>query len=136
MSRLRFVIFALVVTTSGCRGKQPIVVHVYRDRDSTVGRELDRRFYELGAQDLRLSSGRKVIIATVEAQDDKEMLRKRIGSEIQPQLIVLDSSADAAVNPLIERVVAGATNICAAVRACPAVVPAFIPSWVSDAQEL
>ena len=64
------------------------------------------------------------------------MLRDRVGSELLPELIVLDSPADEAANSIVEREAAHAVNICAAVRTCPAVVPAFIPSWVSNPEEL
>lgn len=64
------------------------------------------------------------------------MLRDRIGKELLPDLIVLNSPADAAINPIIQREATHAVNICAAVRNCPVVVPAFIPSWVSNADGL
>ena len=135
MNKLPLIALIFCVLGSGCRTKQPVVVHVYRDRESSTGQELERRFYELSAEKLRLSSGREIVVATVEASDYKQMLRNRIGNELLPELIVLNSPADSAVNPIIERESAHAVNICAAVRACPAVVPAFIPSWVANSQE-
>lgn len=130
-----FVLYLLVVL-SGCRAKQPLVLHVYRDRTSAVGRELDRRFYEFSTKQIKSSSGRQIFIATVEPRDYKQMLRDKVGKELLPELIVLNSNADEAVNPIVEREAAHAINICPAVRACPTVVPAFIPSWVSNAEEL
>jgi hypothetical protein len=130
------VIFCLVAVFCGCRAKKPLVLHVYRDRTSQVGRELDRRFYDLSAKKLSISSGREIVVATLEPQDYKQMLRDRIGNELLPELIVLNSPADEAINPIVEREAAHAVNICAAVRACPTVVPAFIPSWVSNPEEM
>jgi hypothetical protein len=133
--RVAFVV-CVVGTLCGCRAKQPLVVHVYRNRSSTVGKELDRRFYEFNTQRISFLSGRQVVVATYEPSDYNKMLRDRIGSELLPELIVLDSPADAMINPTIEREAAHAKNICTAVRVCPAVVPAFIPSWVSNKQDL
>ena len=82
------VIFCLGAFFSGCRGKQPIVVHVFRDSDSPLGRELDRRFYQLNAMKLSLSSGQRIVIATLElSQDYKRMLGDRVVSELRPELV-------------------------------------------------
>jgi hypothetical protein len=126
----------ILAVSFGCRAKQPVVLHVYRDRTSPIGRELDRRFYELSAKKISLSSGREIVIATVEPQDYKQMLHDKIGSQLLPELIVLNSPADEEVNPIIQREARHAVDICTAVRACPAFVPAFIPSWVSSTEEL
>jgi hypothetical protein len=137
MHRLQLVgLLFIVVALCGCRPKQPLVVHVYRDRTSPVGRELDRRFSEFNGNGVGLSSGIRIVVATYEPNDYRQMLRDRIGNELLPELIVLDSPADASINPMVEREAAHAENICAAVRACPSVVPAFIPSWVSSPEQL
>lgn len=126
----------MVAIFTGCRPKQPLVLHVYRDRTSPIGRELDRRFYELSSKRISLPSGRQIVIASIEPRDYKQMLRDRIGNELMPELIVLNSSADVAISPTIGREATHAANICSAVRACPIVVPAFVPSWVSNRDEL
>jgi hypothetical protein len=130
MEKLCFVVILLLMLAGvpGCRFEQPLVLQVYRDRTSSIGRELDRRFYELSAERISLPSGRKITFSTIEPKDYLQMLRDRIGKELLPELIVLDSPSDAAGNPIIEREAAHAVNICAAVHACPAAVPAFIPS--------
>jgi hypothetical protein len=130
------VIFCIVAVFCGCWAKQSLVLHVYRDRASEVGRELDRKFYDLSAKKISLSSGREIVVATLEPEDYKQMLRDRIGNELLPELIVLNSAADETINPIVEREAARAVNICAAVRACPTFVPAFIPSWVSNPEQM
>src|SRR6266478_8877190 len=136
MRKTAFVLAVFCILTLGCREKQPVVVHIYRDRTSLAGPELDRRFYELSRRTISLSSGRRTVITTAESQNYKQMLRDRIGKERLPELIVLNSPTDAAVNPIIERESARAVNICNAARTCPAVVPALIPSWVTDSEEV
>jgi hypothetical protein len=126
----------LCLVTVACRAKPPVVVRVYRDPGSEIGGQLDRRFRELNSRPLRVSSGREILIATIEPLDYKQMLRDQIGQGVAAQLVVLDSPADAKVNALVEREAEHSVNLCMAARACPAVVLAFIPSWVSDPQDL
>jgi hypothetical protein len=135
----RWVRCALILSlvTVGCRAKPtPVVVRVYRNRGSQIGIQLDRRFRELNSRPLHVSSGREILIATIEPIDYKRMLRDQIGQGVAAQLVVLDSPVDAKVNAMIEREAVRGVNVCDAVGACPAVVPAFIPSWVLDQQEL
>ena len=44
------------------------------------------------------------------------------------QLVILDAPEDAAMNPHLLADMAHAVNVCAALKACPANVPALIPS--------
>ncbi len=136
MKKSTLIVALFCVLTVGCRAKQPAVVHVYRNRTSPVARALDQRFLEFNGDKHRLSSGKRIVIATYESQDYKQMLRDRVGNELRPDLIVLDSPGDVAINPFIERESRRAVDICGAARACPAFVPAFIPSFVTDAEEL
>jgi hypothetical protein len=137
---VRFPVFVLtfcfVGLFFGCRSRQPLVVRVFRDSRSPLGREIDRRFYELRARNLSLSSGRRIVIATMKSQDYKATLRDQVGSELRPEIVVLNSPTDATISPIIKRESDRAVNICGAARACPSVVPAFIPSWVTDPEEV
>ena len=76
----------------------------------------------------RTSSGRPIVIRPVEIGDYKDMLEKHIGRDIHVQMVILDAPEDAALNPGIQADMAHAVNICAALKACPAVVPVVIPS--------
>jgi hypothetical protein len=49
--------------------------------------------------------------------------------------VILDAPEDALLNPGIQADMAHSVNICAALKACPAVVPAVIPSGV-EGEEL
>jgi len=82
----------------------------------------------------RLSSGKRIVIATYEFKTTNKSARQ--SRERTPsRLIVLDSPGDVAINPFIERESRRAVDICVR-SACPAFVPAFIPSFVTDAEEL
>ena len=141
MSGMKTAAFALVfiaiLVEVGCRRTPDyVVVHVYRNAHSPIGRELDRRFYEFSAERPLLPSGKAIVVATIESNDYKQMLRERIASELKPELIVLDSPEDINVNPDVKSEAARYTNVCGAVRSCAAPVPAIIPSWVPNGEEL
>ena len=76
----------------------------------------------------RTASGRPIVVQTVDIGDYKDMLQKRLGNDTTVEFIILDSPDDAAMSPFVSAQMSHAVNICAAVRACPAVVPALIPS--------
>jgi len=136
MKKSTLIVPLFCVLTVGCRAKQLAVVHVYRNGISPVARALDQRFLEFNDDKHRLSSGERIVSATYESEDYKQMLRDRVGNELRLDLIVLDSPGDAAIDPFIEQESRRAVDLCDAARACPAVVPAFIPSFVTDAEAL
>ncbi len=68
------------------------------------------------------------MVQTVEIGDYKDMLEKHVGRDTTVEMIILDAPDDAAMSPIVQAEMPHAVNICAAVRACPAEVPALIPA--------
>ena len=118
----------------GCKYFRPkpkqISVSVLCNLKSPYGHELDHRILDFQTSDPRTASGRPISVRLVEIGDYKDMLEKHIGKDINVQMVILDAPEDAALNPGIQADMAHAVNICAALKACPAVVPAVIPSSV------
>ena len=133
-SRLRFTsaILAILVFTglSGCKPKPkttPEVVRVARNLTSPYGSEMDRRIVEYQLSNPRLPSGKPIVIQTVEG-DYNDLLQHHLSNA---DVVILDAPADADLNPTLQADMAHAVNICSAVKACPAEVPALIPSSTS-----
>jgi hypothetical protein len=129
--RLRFTsaILAVLVLTgwSGCKPKAkntPQVVRVARNLSSPWGSQMDLRIVEFQITNPRLPSGKPIVIQTVES-DYNDLLQHHLSSA---DVVILDAPADAELNPALQADMAHAVNICSAVRACPAEVPALIPS--------
>ncbi len=113
----------------GCKARpKPVIVSVLTNLASPYGHELDHRIIEFQTSNPRTRSGRPIIIRPVEIGDYKDMLARHIGNDITVQMVILDAPEDAELNPHIQAQMAHATNICAALRACPADVPLLIPS--------
>lgn len=133
--RLKFtsvtVAMLVCVGLSSCKPKKsaPAVVRVARNLTSPYGSEMDRRILEFQISNPRLPSGKAIVLETVE-NDYQDLLKNHLGIA---DVIILDAPADAAVNPALQAEMAHAVNICSAVKACPAEVPALIPS--SDAPD-
>ena len=132
--RVALAIFFLPVVFSfgGCKyfkpKPKPIVVNVLNNLSSPYGHELDHRIIDFQTSNPRTSSGRPIVVRTVEIGDYKDMLQNHIGRDINVQLVILDAPEDAAMNPHLQADMARAVNVCAALKACPANVPALIPS--------
>ena len=107
---------------------KPVVVHLLTNLTSPYGHELDHRIIEFQTSNPRTSSGRPIVVRPVEIGDYKDMLQNHIGRDINVEMVILDAPEDAAMNPGLQADMARAVNVCAAVRACPANVPALIPS--------
>src|SRR5271167_1019553 len=121
----------------GCNMKpkpKPVIVSVLTNLASPYGHELDHRIIEFQTSNPRTNSGRPIVVQTVEIGDYKDMLQKHIGHDITVQMVILDAPEDAAMNPSIQADMAHAINVCAALKACPANVPALIPSGAEGEQ--
>jgi hypothetical protein len=100
-----------------------VVVRVFRDANSDFSRELDRKLYGFNNHH-RVSSGKVIVVATMEGDYQHELAEKI--ALVKPQMIILDSPTDA-------KLVGGmqfeqrAKSVCGRNRDCPA----FIPPWVS-----
>jgi len=135
---------ALLLTTAlsligGCKFFQgrpkPITVSVLCNLRSPYGNELDHRILDFETSNPRTRSGRAIIVRPVDIGDYKDMLEKHIGKDIHVQMVILDAPEDAAMNPGIQADMGRAVNVCAALKACPANVPAVIPSG-TEGEEL
>ncbi|HME31780.1 MAG TPA: hypothetical protein VKG65_03405 [Terriglobales bacterium] len=116
---------------NGCKMKprpKPVIVSVLTNLSSPYGHELDHRIIEFQTSNPRTSSGRPIVIRPVEIGDYKDMLTQHVGKDITVQMVILDAPEDADLNPHIQADMAHAVDVCAALRACPAKVPALIPS--------
>ena len=111
----------------------PEVVRVLRNLNSPYGSEMDRRIVEFQITNPRLQSGKPIVIETVEMRDYPDLLKNHFGKDINADVIILDAPTDADLNPSVKADMPHAVNICSAVKACPAEVPALVPS--SDSAE-
>jgi hypothetical protein len=124
------VAFALVLTVA-CKKPQPqepVVVHLFRDLYSPYAHELDHRILEFQSSNPRLPSGAPIVVKTYDDMDYKTALKSRFDKDLRVEAVILNDAADAADNPAIVANLGHAVNICAAVKACPTNVPAFVPS--------
>jgi hypothetical protein len=100
-----------------------VVVRVCRDANSDFSRELDRKSYSFNNQH-RLSSGKQIVVATMEGDYQKELAEIAL---VKPQMIILDSPADVKQVGGMQFDLRNAKSVCGGNRNCPA----FIPPWVS-----
>jgi ABC-type glycerol-3-phosphate transport system substrate-binding protein len=123
----------LIALFSGCKARKPksstVVVHLLRNLNSVYGSNLDRRILDFEGSNPRVKSGQHIDIQS-ETSDYKEMLRKQSSND-DVTLIIMDSPDDAGANSALATALPQATNVCAGVQGCPAVIPAIIPAQVS-----
>jgi hypothetical protein len=119
----------------GCKPKKPksstVVVHLLRNLNSVYGSNLDRRILDFEGSNPRVKSGQHIDIQS-ETGDYKEMLRKQSKDTDDISLIILDSPDDGGSNPALATALPQATNVCAGLQGCPAVIPAIIPVQIID----
>jgi len=123
----------LVAVCSGCnhrRKSQTVVVHLLRNLSSPYGSELDRRILDFQGNNPRLSAGQPITVES-ETGDYQSMVDKENSGSEDVDLIILDKAEDAKNSLVLQNALAGAPNVCAALKACPAVVPAIIPPQIS-----
>ena len=133
---LRFVLVLCLllpfVLLWGCNSRpkaSSVVIRVLRDLRSPYGSEFDRRILDFQGSNPKLPSGQRLIVQT-ETGDYKDMLQKQTSSSEGVDLIVLDSPDDAQSSSAIQMALPQAVNVCAGLKACPANVPAIVPSQV------
>ena len=122
---------SVLVLTIACKKPQtqkPVVVHLFRDLYSPYAHEIDHRILEFQASNPRLPSGAPIVVKTYDAMEYQTALKSRFDKDIRVEAVILNDPADAADNPVIMANLANAVDICAAVKACPAKVPAFVPA--------
>lgn len=130
------VIVLAIVSFSGCHPKQrqkPVTVRIFRDLNSPYARELDHRILEFQETNPHVSSGAPITLETYQGGQYGTLLQQHLNRDVTTEVVILNSAQDASANPAVQAELGHAVNICAAVRACPAEVPAFIPSSVVGA---
>jgi len=126
LSCMFVIVVAFFSTLESCRRPTDnnfVVVRVCRDAHSDFSRELDRRLY--GFNNRRVSSGKLIVVATMEG-DYQEELAKKIAL-VKPQMIILDSPGDVKQVGGVHLDLQNTKSACGTNRDCPA----FIPPWVS-----
>jgi hypothetical protein len=125
-----FALLAMVCTfLPGCKPPkraEPVTVRIFRDPVSPYATELDRRILDFQATQPRLPNGTVIQVGSLSRTD----LRSAVNNMNDPvvDIVILNSPADALDFPSLQGEMSHAVNICAAVQACPADVPALVPS--------
>jgi hypothetical protein len=129
-------VVSLLLVVPACKKptvSKPIVVHLFRDLYSPYGVEVDHRILNFQSSNPRLPSGAPIVVQTVHDIDYKTALKGNFNKDVKVEAVILNSSSDVGENPDLAADVSHAINICGAVKACPAVVPAFIlPTATGD----
>ncbi len=124
---------ALLLCAPACKkpvSHAPVVVHLFRDLHSPYAYQIDHRILDFQSTNPRLPSGVPILIETINELDYKAALKGDFDKNIRAEAVILNSPSDVVDVPTLISGLAHATNICAAVKACPTDVPAFV---VSDA---
>ena len=104
------------------------MVHLFRDLYSPYAHELDHRILEFQSSNPRLPSGAAIVVQTFDGLEYKTALQGNFERDVKPEAVILNSAGDAAGNSFVAGNLAHSVDICAAVKACPTNVPAFVPS--------
>lgn len=126
---------ALLLAVPACKkpaAQKPVVVHLFRDLYSPYAHELDHRILDFQSSNPRLSSGAPVVIETVNELDYKTALQNNFEKNVKVEVVILNSPSDVAEVPALMAGLAHASDICAAVKACPENVPAFVAAGVTE----
>lgn len=123
-----------IVLVPGCRTQQkPKAVHVrlFRDLNAPNAPQLDLRILEFQATNPHILSGTPIMVQSFPDQDYEVALKDRLGKDVNPDVVILDSPQDGATNPAISADLGRAVNVCGAFKRCPDNVPAYIPAKVA-----
>ena len=122
---------ALCVLLPGCKARnkvQPVSVRIYHDLSSPYGPALDHRILDFAASNPRLSNGAAVQVGSLATSGLQAALKHMDDPGVD--IVILDSPTQALDYPALQQEMSHAVNVCAALEACPAEVPAVIPSSV------
>lgn len=123
-------IFGLLLLP-GCKHRnkvQPVSVRIYHDPTSPYGPALDHRILDFEATNPRLPNGAAVQVGSLAMSGLQTALNHMDDPAVD--IVILDSPMQALDYPALEPEMSHAVNVCAAVEACPAEVPAVVPSKV------
>ena len=115
----------------GCKPRnkvQPISVRIYHDPTSPYGPALDHRILDFEATNPRLPNGAAVQVGSLAMSGLQTALNHMDDPAVD--IVILDSPMQALDYPALEPEMSHAVNVCAALEACPADVPAVVPSKV------
>jgi len=129
-------VFSLLLV-SGCKKptvQQPVVVHLFRDLYSPYAHEIDHRILEFQSSNPRLPSGAPIVVQTYNDIEYNTALKGNFERDVKVEVVILNAAADAVDSPVVADNMAHAVDICAAVKACPANVPAFVLSSATGDQ--
>ncbi len=122
-------VLALLVCAPACKkpaSHQPVVVHLFRDLHSPYAHDVDHRILDFQSSNPRLPSGVPVLVETINELDYNSALKTNFDKNVKAEAVILNSPSDVVDVPGMITGLAHASNICAAVKACPAYVPAFV----------
>jgi hypothetical protein len=123
------VLAALCAFLPGCKARprvQPVSVRIYHDFSSPYGPALDHRILDFQATNPRLSNGAAVEVGNLGMTDLQTALNHLDDPAVD--IVILDSPNQALDYPALQPEMSHAVNVCAAMEACPAEVPAVVPS--------
>jgi hypothetical protein len=121
------ILSCLFASCHGSTDTKFVVVAVFRDANSDFRWELDKKLYGFNDQH-RVGSGKLIVVATMEGHYQNDLAEKI--ALVKPQIIILDSPADAKLVGGVQFDLQKAKSACGRNRDCPA----FIPPWVSGEQ--
>jgi hypothetical protein len=108
-----------------------VVVHVFRDRDGAIGKNIDTAIRAIGSQKVTTSDGAPVVVATFEFKSYREGLAT-IGVGQQPDIVIVDSRNDLPSGNF------GGTAVdlkCAPNVTCVGVIPSWASGKTREASE-
>ena len=116
---------------SACHREQaPVVVHVFRDREGAIGKNIDSAIRAVGLHQIMTADGSPIMIATLEFRNYRDGLAA-IRAQ-QPDIVILDSRADLPPGNLGDT----ATDLnCASNVKCVAVIPSWTRGKTREAAE-
>lgn len=122
-------VIAVILGCGSCerhKRSDPVVVRVYRDRESDFANQLDRKLSDFTNAHHTISSGKWIFVATVQPYNYTEELGGKVAT-IKPQMVVLDRPSDAGLIRGMGVDIKATATACGTNRMCPV----FIPSWVA-----
>jgi hypothetical protein len=126
-----------LIVFPGCQSKpkaKPVTVRIFRDLSSPYANQLDHRILEFQGTNPHLSYGAPIVVETLQDAHYSNTVQDHLDRDLTTEIVVLNSPEDAASNPAVQAELPNSVNICAAVKACPAVVPAFVPASLTGAR--
>ena len=105
---------------------EPVTVRIFNDPASPYATELDHRILDFQATHPRLSNGTAIEVGSLSRADLPSAVKNM--DEPVVDIVILNSPVDALNFPSLQGEMSHAVNICGAVQACPADVPALVPS--------